>query len=197
MSIFDDIKDTGKDVFNKGKKAGQSADPSKILDEIKDEVKKVEKLKDEIKDVPEKIRDEVKDAAEAAARKVKKELHDAIQSQIGKAFKAGLEFAWERVKKTKVLKSFKINVNFSVFTSMVSGGIAVSWDKIGDDKEILLKKIGSLSSSPPNDKESIKDFIKVLAPDSVEFTVSAFSWGVDVDEAIDEVDVWASKIGFS
>jgi len=211
MSIFDDIKDTGKDVFNKGKKAGQSADPSQVLDEVKEKLEEIKKIKDEVKELSENVKDapelvkrkveeglkKIDDLTEEIARKVKKDFHDFVQSQIGKAFKRALEFAWQRVKKTKVLKSFGISVDFAVFTNMVGGGISISWDDVGDDKEILLKKIGSLSSSPPTSKEAIKDFIKVLAPDTVVFTVSAFSWGLSADEAIDEVDHWCNEIGFS
>ena len=198
-------------AFKKGKKVGKSADPSKVLDEVKDKLKEIEKIKDEIKEVSENVKDapelvkqkveeglkKIEDLAEDIAKKVKKDLHDFVQSQIGKAFKSALEFAWQRVKKTKVLKSFGISIDLAIFTSMVGGGISISWDNIGDDKEILLKKIGSLSSSPPTSKEAIKDFIKVLAPDTVVFTVSAFSIGLGVDEAIDEVDVWCNKIGLS
>ena len=197
MSIFDDAKD----LVTKG---GKKVDPSQAVDEVKklldkaeDLEKKVDKGLDTIKDLPSEVKDEAKKIVNEAAKEFKKEFHDLVQSQIGKAFKSALEFAWQRVKKTKVLKSFGISVDLAIFTSMVGGGISISWDNIGDDKEILLKKIGSLSSSPPTSKEAIKDFIKVLAPDTVVFTVSAFSIGLGVDEAIDEVDTWCNKIGLS
>jgi len=180
MSIFKDIKKKAKKVGKKVKKVIPK--PAK---------KAIDKVKDKVEDTADEAKDEVK----KIAKEGRKEIQGLLKSQIATVFKVALNEAYAVLKRTKVVKSFGININFALFTKLVGGGFKIKWNDVGEDKEELLTKIGHLSSSPPTTRSEIKEFIKLLAPDDVEVQISAFEIGLGVDEALDEIDSMLSKVG--
>lgn len=170
----------------------------KIKGQIEHIPREINNIKNKIEHLPNEI-GELKDKLQDIPKELKDELEKALGSAVGAAIKKGLSFGYKELKDNiSILKGISVNVDFSVFTSLLSGGFKVGWGGFKerlDRAEKLAKVIGDHKNKNLRKRSDIIEFTKIIIPDGLAVNVSAVELDIDPFEGLDRFNYYLGKIG--
>ena len=123
----------------------------------------------------------------------------ALGSAVGAAIKRGLTFGYHELKDNiSILKGVGIHVDFSVFTSLLSGGFSVKWTGFKErltKAEQLAIVLHKYKDKDLRKRSDIIDFVKIVVPDELGISISAVSLDLDVYEGLNRFNYYLGKVG--